>query len=272
MADIVLDKSYLDAATPSQIHSLCANHRVLMPEVLFYELTTTRKTSRERCFNKIPDTNNPVEIIPFVGSLLKYELNTHTACTPLYDRKEDIVFAFNRKLRTGEYQFSETDLDARNKRKREVEQRTKEFFEHAMMVAAFFPEINGIQYADLPQAIHNAKAKITKDISFIQQLYGSLLEPGIINNPVNPDTIDPDWAYFRWIQVRCLYSLDLIFRYNGHLPKNPTEKFWAKIEHDLLDSEYLITASLSGALACNEKRMLQLFQMLRPSKGFWVTC
>ena len=38
MAHIVLDKSFLDGASPEQIKSLCDNHSVLVPDVLFYEL------------------------------------------------------------------------------------------------------------------------------------------------------------------------------------------------------------------------------------------
>ena len=94
MAHIVLDKSFLDGANPQQIKSLCDDHTVLMPDVLFYELITTDEASRKPCFNKFPDTNNPVELIPNIGTLLRYELSTRKPCSPLYDRRENIVLIF----------------------------------------------------------------------------------------------------------------------------------------------------------------------------------
>jgi len=45
MVYVILDKSYLDAASPEQIKFLCANHTVLMVDTLFYELTRTKEPS-----------------------------------------------------------------------------------------------------------------------------------------------------------------------------------------------------------------------------------
>lgn len=271
MAEIILDKSFLDAATPQQIHTLCGEHRVLMPDVLFYELTTTEETSRQRCFNKFPDTTNPIELIPNVGTLLRYELNTHRTCTPLYDRREKIIFNFHSGLRTGTFEFTKAQLKARKNHEKIVEQDTKDFFGLAMMVAAFFPHISGIPYAKLPHAIQEAKALVASNIDTVRQIYAKLLEDSRISNLVRVDTLDPNWAYFRWVQVRCLYSLDLILRYDGRLPSNPTAKFWKNIEHDMLDSEYLMLASLAGALACNENRVIEYFHLIRPD-GLLLTC
>jgi hypothetical protein len=268
---IILDKSYLDAATPEQIHALCTEHRVLMPDVLFYELTTTEETSMKNCFNKFPDTTNPVELIPNVGTLLSYELTMRTPCTPLYDRRLREVFTFNSRLRTGMFEFTETQLETKRDRAAIVEKDTKEFFDLAMMIAAFFPEISGIPYPALPSKIEAAKTQVATDIFTVRRIYEKWLKGGRIPNPVLPDTLNPNWAYFRWVQVRCLYSLDLIFRYDGHLPQDPSAKFWRRIEHDMLDSEYVILASLSGALACNENRMREFFHLIHPD-GLLLTC
>ena len=264
MAEIILDKSYLDAATPRQIQSLCCEHKILMPDVLFYELTTTEKTSRQRCFNKFPDTTNPVELIPNVGTLLSYELRTYRPCIPLYDRREKIVFNFHKGLSTGLVEFTEAQLEARKNQETIIEQETKDFFELAMMVAAFFPEISGVSYAALPRMIQAAKDQVASDTSTVQRIYTRLLEEYRIANPIHPDILDTNWAHFRWVQVRCLYSLDLIFRYDGRMPSSRTAKFWTTIEHDMLDSEYLTLASLCGALACNENRIIKFFKRIRP--------
>jgi hypothetical protein len=271
MNEIILDKSYLDTATPEQVHALCSENIVLMPEVLFYELTTTDETSMRSCFNKFPDTTNPVELIPNIGTLLRYELITREPCIPLYNRREKIVFNFNSRLRTGAFEFTEAQVESRQNREAIVKKEAEDFFELAMMVAAFFPQINGIPYADLPAKIQAAKTQVATDIPTVRTIYAQLSEAGEGLNPFFPETLNPNWAFFRWVQVRCLYSLDLIFRYAGSLPSSPTPRFWTSIEHDMLDSQYVILASLSGALACNENRMIQFFHLIRPD-GVLFTC
>lgn len=264
MAEIILDKSYLDGASPQEIKSLCRNHRVFMPDVLFYELITSRKTSMQRCFNKFPDTINPVELIPNVGTLLRYEIDNQRPCTPLYDRREKSFFSFNRGLSTGAYEFGALEMNARKEQEDVVERKTKDFFELAMMVPVFFQELCHAPKAGLPNKIQALKERVASDKSTVRRFYATLLEKNNIANPIHPDTLDTNWAYFRWVQVRCLYSLDLMFRYNGCMPADPKANFWENIEHDMLDSEYVILASLSGGFACNEKRMIAFFRMIRP--------
>lgn len=268
--EIILDKSYLDSATKQEIHDLCGENRVLMPDVLFYELITTRETSMRNCFNKFPDFTNPVELIPNIGRLLHYELTTREACVPLYDRREKFFFNFNRRLRTGAFEFTRTQLQSRRDQEALVKRDTEEFFELAMMVAGFFPEISGIPYADLPTQIQATKTRVATDIHTVQTIYKQLSDSGEIQNPLPPETLNPNWAIFRWVQVRCLYSLDLIFKYDGRLPPVPTTQFWKKIEHDLLDSQYIILSSLSGALACDEKRMIHLFHLICPEGALYT--
>ena len=124
MAHIVLDKSYLQGASPDKIISLCDEHTVMMPDVLFYELTTTKEDSMRDCFNKFPNRDNPVELIPNIGSLLKYEWEMHKSCVPLYERRERITFRFNRRLREGRYQFQGKQLKAKESEMQVVDNKT----------------------------------------------------------------------------------------------------------------------------------------------------
>lgn len=264
MKEIILDKSYLDSATPEQIHTLCSKHRVLMPDVLFYELITAEPSSMRNCFNKFPDKSNPVELIPSLGTLLRYELTTRKPCIPLYQKRERIVFRFNNSLRTDTFQFTDMQEETRKNEEIDVKKDSEDFFNLAMMIATFFPQINGIPYAKLPTQIQSAKAQVAADFATVRAIYALLIESGEIQNPIHPNVLNQSWAFFRWVQVRCLYSLDLIFRYDGCPPSNPTSKFWTRIEHDMLDSQYVILASLSGALACNEKRMIEFLRLIRP--------
>lgn len=270
MAHIILDKSYLDAVSPKQIKCLFKEHTVLMPDVLIYELTTTNEKSRKRCFNKFHNTTNPVELIPNIGTLLRYELMKHRPCTPLYDHREKIVFNFHNGLRDGSFNFTKEQLEARQNQEKLVEQDTRDFFDLAMMVNGFFPDLNCMRDKDLPQIIQEAKSQVATNIDMVRQIYESLLAHDAPPNAVNANVLGPTWAYFRWVQVRVIYSLDLILSYRGHIPSDITSKFWRRIEHHMLDAEYVILASLAGSFACNEKKLINYFKLICP-EGFVFT-
>lgn len=264
MDEIILDKSYLDAATAEQVHALCGEHQVLMPEVLFYELTTTKNESMRNCFRKFPDVDDPVALVPYVETLLLYERSARRPSVPLYERRKQVVFRFNRHLGAGTFEFTGNQRKARQYQEAIVKQETEDFFQLAMSAATFFPEINGIPYVDLPQKILAAKTRIATETALVRGIYQQIVEAGNSSDQIPPDALDVDWAHFRWVQVRCLYSLDLIHRYNGQLPSGSGQTFWTSIEHDMLDSEYLVLASLSGAFACNENRLIEFFRLIRP--------
>ncbi len=264
MAHVILDKSYLDAANKDEIKSLCDNHTVLMPDVLFHELITTKEESMRRCFDKFPNRRNPVELIPNVGTLLINELSKHQSCCPLYDQRLKIDFAFNEKLRNGSFKFTDGQVEAIRNRENQVEEDKKAFFELAMLVLGFFSTVKALPFKEFSDAIEKAKTQIANDPNKVKEVYQSFLAYGAPPNPVRAECINENWAYFRWIQVRVLYSLDLLLKYQDNLPKNPGTNFWRRIEHDLLDSEYVILASLTRALASNENRMTSFFMSVCP--------
>lgn len=270
MAQVILDKSYLQGAKTEQIRSLCKEHTVLMPWVLFYEILTTTEASRRNCFNKFPDVNNPVELIGSVGNLLQYELDNHQPCTPLYDRREKKVYKFHNGLRTGTFQFPNKEISTKiNNHQESVKRNTRSFFELAMMVYEFFPHLSGMPYSHFPKAVQQAKQVVASNGDKVRDIYDKLLlyAPP---NAISAASLDPNWAYFRWIQVRVIYSLDLLLIYQGRLPPVISNGFWQRIEHEMLDAEYVILASLAGALACNETKIIETYLSVRPD-GLLVT-
>ncbi|MFZ5995536.1 MAG: hypothetical protein ACOYU4_11185 [Thermodesulfobacteriota bacterium] len=271
MSEIILDKSYLDAARPSLINSLCNDYSLLMPDVLFYELMTTADTSMRNCFNKFPARTNPVELIPNVGTLLAYELSIHKACTPLYERRNRVVFEFNSRLGAGTFEWTSDQIKAREERKMLVAKDTQDFFELAMMVHEFFPHLNGIPFSKFPQAVESAKREAASSEDKVRQIYGQLLGHRAPSNAIEASAINSGWAYFRWLQIRLIYSLDLLLKYQGKLPHETSPKFWRKIEHDMLDAEYVILGALAGGLACNETKVIEIFKLVRPD-GLVLSC
>jgi hypothetical protein len=264
MGHVILDKSYLDAANKDEIRSLCAEHTVFLPDVLFHELITTKEESMRRCFNKFPNKKNPVELIPNIKTLLEYELITHQPCTPLYEQRIKIDFEFNEGLRDGTFQSTEEQNEIKQNQESKIQADTKKFFHLAMSVHAIFPYLNNISFKELPDAIETAKQQIVTDADKVRRICKNSLNHYAPSNPVDFNVIDSNWAYFRSIQVRVIYLLNLFLKYQGQLPKDVSDKFWRGVEHDLLDSEYVILGSLAGALACNDDKMISNFQYICP--------
>lgn len=83
MAEVILDKSYLDGASAAEVANVCERYTALMPQELFFEMMTTCPKSQRRCFAKLPDRDSPVALIPPVGVLIDFELRNHQQCVPL---------------------------------------------------------------------------------------------------------------------------------------------------------------------------------------------
>jgi hypothetical protein len=263
--ELILDKSFLDAASPYEISDVWKDHIVIMPDVLFYELISTREDSRKRCFNKIPDVENPLALLPGIGDLLSYEIKMKQPCVPLSQRCMKERYVFNVRLRDGSFRFLGEVLEGKETLAAKTATDTRHFIKRCIVVHQFFPEINGIPYRDFPKAICSAKTKVASDKTFLREIYASFLkdEDCPLALP-NPSDIDENWAFFRWVQCQLLAALRLFLRYQGRIPKDPGVGFWTKAEHSMLDTYYVIFGSLTGALASADREVIEDFRLLCP--------
>lgn len=268
MPEVVLDKSYLDAASPKAIGRLCDSHTVLMPDVLFYELMTTRDESRRKCFNKLPGKPNPVTLIPNVGFLMRFERENRVPCVPLSEHRLDITYVFNRKLGEGNFVFEGEVLDTLKAQIQAVEVGTKEFIERSMMVHQFFPELNGISCRDFLVVIETARRKIASNADFVREIYASLIVNEAPPDSLDPGLLDERWAWFRWVQCHILSGLRIFAEYQGRIPKDAGTNFWIRAEHSMHDVEYVIHGALAGGLASDDRKSLEDFLLVRPDGLF----
>jgi len=263
--ELIIDKSFLDAASPDEVAGIWKDHFVIMPDVLFYELITTREDSCRRCFNKIPNVDNPIALLPGIGDLLRYENEMKEPCIPLSQRCMTEKFRFNPRLREGSYQFLGEVLEAKEEQTKETKADTKRFVERCMLIHHFFPEINGIPYRDFPDAIEAGRIKVANDEAFVRSVYSSFL--GAENSPPDPPKpteINVNWAFFRWVQCQLLSSLRLFGKLQGIMPPNAGNSFWTKAEHSMLDTYYVIFGTLAGGLASGDQEVIEDFRLLCP--------
>jgi hypothetical protein len=266
--ELIIDKSFLDGASPEEMSKLCKDYFVIMTYVLFSELMTTRDDSRRRCFSKLADSVNPVALLPEIGELLSYEIDTKRPCTPLSERCLSIKYKFHPGLRDGTFQFSEEVSEERDRLTFQFQDDAKEFADLCMLVYEFFPEINAIcfPHTEFPRAVEIAKRKVACDTDFIRKVYQSFLKAqNFPSGWPNPSQISSEWAFFRWVQCKLLAALRLYQKYQGSIPPDPGIRFWTKTEHSMLDAYYIILGALTGALASAEKEMIEDFRLLSPN-------
>jgi len=81
--NVVLDKSYLQGSSKNEIHQMCTQHQLIMSEVLFLEILSTKTENMVKCFKKIPEIESPVALVPNVGSLIRYETEKNRPCSSI---------------------------------------------------------------------------------------------------------------------------------------------------------------------------------------------
>ncbi len=117
------------------------------------------------------------------------------------------------------------------------------------------PAFNDAPQTEMSNRVRELSLQIRDDREDIRGFYRNHRVPPW----PEPELIDEQWAFFRWIQVQLLAGLDFFASYGVKIQPS-----LEKLMHELLDLEYLIMALLVGGLASREKRMIERFKLLRP--------
>lgn len=235
-----------------------------MTDVLFYELMTCKDTERAACFWRFPPEENPVILAKHVGAMLKFEIEHHQPFGLPSANPEEIRFRFNPSLTTPHYVLPEDALEAIEEENARTHNDVLSFIERVHALHSMFPGLLKGSDAVRLEVRRETEHIICTDPTPILAFYSNL-EPPEGQPPLPPATIvSPQWALFRWLQVQLLIGLDAFIRYNGKIPHQLSNNAYEKIEHDVLDAQYLITATLEGSFATRETKLQRFWRMLRP--------
>lgn len=263
MQKIVLDKSFLDGASGHQVRDVLVQHHALVIEPLFYELMTTDHPVRQsRAFNKFPREAGAFTLIPNMGTLLCYEFEKKKAVNTLDACAIKGRHIFNEALRDGSYVPTDRVRNDILNWQAEVERATDTFVRMCKSVHHFFPTLNGIQLRELPSAIAMARQAVATDPARLRAIYEEIRGWEALDAKVDGSVLDKQWATFRFLQCHLLAALRIFGRYGGHLPETPNFRLHA--EHCTHDLEYVLVASLVGAIATNDREVEEDFRMLCP--------
>lgn len=263
---VVLDKSFLHGTPTREIRHLAETRRLLMPDVLFYELLSAPEPKRSRCFAKLGPDQNPVVLLQHLGGLLRGELDLQRPCGLPSENVLDLRFQFNKDLANPGYRLPEEARQALDEQTTALKTEIARFLDRSRIVKALFPSLLAGSNEEQKELYSQAETAIA-DRAQMHGFYAAMVKASEGTMPLPPPAskVDERWAVYRLQQVSLLFGLDTYRRlgYAG-LPTNPAGKSYERIEHDVLDAHYLILGVLEGSLATQEKKLQQWFRLLRP--------
>jgi len=95
---VVIDKSFLQGAPEDILQLLFNNHRVLMCAVNFYELLTTKPFKRARCFQRLPNGQNPASLVEPSDCIWQWEVENQRPLLGIQHAIRQEPFHFNSGL------------------------------------------------------------------------------------------------------------------------------------------------------------------------------
>jgi len=260
---IVLDKSFLYGASRKVIHELAGTGRLLMSEALLFELLSNPQDYRV-CFSKFPPIENPVDIVLHVGGYLKKEIETRRPSPKPSDRRRRVRFQFNPLLLDRDYALPEEAANEILRQRNELLGDVMTLKEKAIGIPDFFSDLS-VGNDDVRRQRRKEAEELIAEPGSLMEFYAGLRAPKGTRKFPSRRIVNEKWAIYRWLQVQFLFALDLYLRYGFALadPMSPATE--ERIEHDVLDAQYLFIGVLEGAFATEEKKLQRWFKLLQPS-------
>jgi hypothetical protein len=233
-------------------------------ETLFFELMTTRRESQVRCFAKLPRETGAIVLLPDLSHLLRAEMELGSPCKDLAEYVIPGNWIFNARLASGTYHPPSDQAGILQVWRDSVELKVRSFWDCCQSVYQFFPELVGIEFRDFPVAVAEARTRIAENPEFIRAVYASFDRADLPSGAPSPASLSPRWAWFRWVQCHLIAALRIFQRHQCQVPVEPSRSVLTKAEHSLHDTQYVMLATLAGAIASNDREILLDAQLLMP--------
>jgi len=178
-----------------------------MPEVLFFEILTTTNENMVKCFKKFPEIENPVAFVPNVGSLIRYETEKDSPCSPIDTQFLQIRYVFNERLAKNQFIFTEEQKASLKEWKASTNEGTGGFIEKATVTDGWFPELSDYKPGESPNIITDAMDMVATDLDFLRKIYSQLRDEIYETYKAlwpEPHRIGKDWILLRHLQVHLL--------------------------------------------------------------------
>ena len=237
-----------------------------MPEVLFFEILTTTNENMVKCFKKFPEIENPVAFVPNVGSLIRYETEKDSPCSPIDTQFLQIRYVFNERLAKNQFIFTEEQKASLKEWKASTNEGTGGFIEKATVTDGWFPELSDYKPGESPNIITDAMDMVATDLDFLRKIYSQLRDEIYETYKAlwpEPHRIGKDWILLRHLQVHLLAAIEYIRKYG----KESQSMITKRLENEFLDIDYCIIGTLSDGLATRDKTMAKFYNLICPEKA-----
>ena len=258
---IVVDKSWIDGRNKEDMLRLSAGKRLLLPDMLFYELTTTNARMMAG-FKKLTALADFCDLIENIGGLLRYEINNNLPSSPFINKPflrtaKGFTNIFNQIVNEG---FTPEQEKIRDEEQNEREIKGTESLKKIFAcVPVWFPELNEIKpgsYSEFQSFIEKVAADSFKIKSIYEEITG--FRKGFYPSA---KIVDENWAFYRRVQVHLLAGIEYCQKYGVE----NTAVISKKLPNEFLDLEYLIIATLADGLATCENRLQKLYKLICPN-------
>ncbi|WP_077033408.1 hypothetical protein [Pelomonas sp. KK5] len=262
---VLLDKNFLHGRTIADIQALAETHRLLMPCVLFYEMVSADEPKRSRLLTKFRRLEIPVHALKPLNDLLKLEMMRLQCCGRPSDHVESIDAEVVRQaLEPGPHSPRALDLLAEQADYLQAE--VSSYRAIIAEVRKMFPQL-AVGNDEGRRAFQETAESVVAEAARMRVFYESMSKvpsPGMFQAPP-AHLVDENWACFRLMQVKLLFAIEHVHRIGTiDQPAELSVKAFTRLEHDVLDQQYLIQGVLEGAFATEEKKLQRWFRLLRP--------
>ncbi|MCY3838517.1 MAG: helix-turn-helix transcriptional regulator [Gammaproteobacteria bacterium] len=268
---IVVDKSYVQGA--GSLAEIQRNWSLLFPDAFFFEVASSNPSARQSCLSKLRKLrgNGGVYVVSNVGELFRKEIHD-LVCAG--QPSENLVQGLDLDA------FFSAQFDDLTKARRdalalteiEFDQEVDALIEKANTLHVHIQGTTNGSTEQRKRAYGLARQEVAQDRDFIVKFFAEVLCGGAYAPPgarflmqvAQTGAFGPEWALYRWTQVTLLYALELLEKHGQLAPDKLTTKLREKLQHDVIDMQYVVLGVLQGALASKDKRMRATFKLLRP--------
>lgn len=262
---VLLDKNYLHAARTQTIQALAATHSLLMPDVLFYEVLSADEPKRSKLLAKVRMLSVPFVLLKPLRDLLRLEMERHECCGVPSDHAEPVDPQAVLRAMAPVPRPSWADklfLEETTHLQAEV----SSYRRYIAEVRRLFPQLV-VGSDEARSSMRQVAEEVIADAAQMKTFYGTMASvprPGDLRAPP-AELVDEHWACFRLMQVKLLFAIEHTHRLGPiEQPLVLSGKAFNKLEHDVLDQQYLIAGVLEGAFATEEVKLQHWFRLLRP--------
>ena len=263
---VVLDKSYLQSVSTQRIRELSTSMPLVMTDALFYELLTTDATTRARCFSKFPAVENPVRVVGHIGPMLLHEKSTHSKALEFLSYEVTERYRFNPNLCDANYQMPEDALGHTQDESEHIRGSIDRFVERTEAAKSLFPLVTQGSDSARLQALGEYEHQLSLPENILT-FYKNIDDPTLPPHSL----LSEEWATFRLYQISLLFSLHTLHRHRGPVPSQISNREITRLEHDVNDSNMLLTAAMAGGLATKESKLIRWWQLLFPTKPLYAS-